>query len=143
MKNRVAALERTMQQTQEWVQDIAGLMGTDDLQIGYSALRGVLHTIRDRLPPEEAVHLAAQLPALVRSIYFEGWWPADKPLTYRQREEFLARVQREVPNLSEEDSERAVRAVLTELNTEIDLGQVTSVQECLPERIRELWPSSG
>jgi uncharacterized protein (DUF2267 family) len=33
----------------------------------------MLHALRDRLPPEIAVHLSAQLPMLVRGIYYEGW----------------------------------------------------------------------
>jgi uncharacterized protein (DUF2267 family) len=33
----------------------------------------VLHVLRDRLTPEQAVHLGAQLPILVRGVYYEGW----------------------------------------------------------------------
>ncbi|WP_197496500.1 DUF2267 domain-containing protein [Mycobacterium sp. 1274761.0] len=42
----------------------------------YAALRAVLHALRDRLPVNEAAQLGAQLPMLVRGIYYTGWNPA-------------------------------------------------------------------
>jgi len=61
MTTHVTALDRTVQQTQEWVRDIANRLGTDDPEKGYAALPAVLHTLR-------AVDLSAQLPTPVRGI---------------------------------------------------------------------------
>ena len=143
MTTHVTALDRTMQQTQTWLGHIGEDMGWDDPQKSYSALRAVLHTLRDRLPPNEAVDLAAQLPTLIRGFYFEGWHPGDRPLKYRNKEEFIARVHQLAPSLQEEEIERAVSAVFHELSTELDWGETEEARDAMPEEVRELWPSGG
>ncbi|MFI8891646.1 DUF2267 domain-containing protein [Streptomyces paradoxus] len=35
----------------------------------------MLHPLRDRLPVETAVQFGAQLPTLVRGVYYDGWRP--------------------------------------------------------------------
>jgi hypothetical protein len=52
----------------------------------------VLQTLRDRLTVEEAAQLAAQLPMLVRGLYYEGWNPTVVPVDMDSAD-FLARVQ--------------------------------------------------
>ena len=41
----------------------------------YAALRAVLHRLRDRLSVDGAAHLGAQLPTLIRGVYYDGWKP--------------------------------------------------------------------
>jgi uncharacterized protein (DUF2267 family) len=57
----------------------------------YQALRGTLHALRDILRLEEAVQLAAQLPLLIKGVFYDGWTPLDKPQKYK-KEEFARRV---------------------------------------------------
>jgi uncharacterized protein (DUF2267 family) len=56
----------------------------------------VLHALRDRLTVNEAAQFGAQLPMLVRGIYYEGWDPTRLPVKMN-REEFLQRVPAGVP----------------------------------------------
>ncbi len=55
----------------------------------YAALRAVLHALRDRLTVEESAQFAAQLPMLIRGLYYAGWDPSRVPQKMT-REEFLA-----------------------------------------------------
>ncbi len=63
-------------------------MGLSDRHAAYRVLRAVLHALRDRLTVAETVDLGAQLPMLIRGLYYEGWTPNDKPLRERTREKF-------------------------------------------------------
>ena len=49
-----------------------------------------LHAVRDRIGPENAAHLWARLPMLIRGLYYEGWDPTGKPTKERHEAQFLA-----------------------------------------------------
>jgi uncharacterized protein (DUF2267 family) len=141
--HHVPVFDRTLQKTHAWLGGINREMGWKDHEKGYVALRAVLHALRDRLPPDEAVDLAAQLPMLIRGFYYEGWHPAGKPLKYRHKGPFLEQVRREAPAVGEAEVERAVTAVFHRLSSEIDDGEVEDVRSAMPEEIRALWPQDG
>ncbi len=78
-ETKVPVLDHTIQLTNVWLKKLGEEHHLGERHHCYSALRAVLHALRDRLAPEQAVHLGAQLPILVRGIYYEGWHLADKP----------------------------------------------------------------
>jgi len=65
----VTALDHTIQETNVWLKAIEEELDLDSRQQAYNALRAVLHALRDRVPPEVAIKLGAQLPSLLRGIY--------------------------------------------------------------------------
>ncbi len=132
--------DRTIQLTNIWLKELMEKLGTDDRHRAYLALRSVLHALRDRLTVEEAADLAAQLPMLIRGIYYEGYHPADKPLKERHREEFLAHIREQFRKDPEVDAEAIVRAVFALLDEKITRGEIEDVRHALPRHIRELWP---
>jgi uncharacterized protein (DUF2267 family) len=95
MSTGVDVFDTTLQKTIALLKDICNEFGWPEerRQQAYSALRSVLHAIRDRLPVIEAANFAAQLPMLVRGFYYEGWKPESVPIKMH-RQEFFAEVQK-------------------------------------------------
>ncbi|HMN28831.1 MAG TPA: DUF2267 domain-containing protein, partial [Caldilineaceae bacterium] len=86
--------DHSLQEAHAWLNDIAEQMGNPNRQLAYHALRGVLFALRDRLTVEEVFDLSAQLPLLIRGLFFEGYQVNGKPQKYHA-DEFLARVEHE------------------------------------------------
>lgn len=139
----IRVFENTQRKTEHWIENVAHNMGSTDMERSYHVLRSVLHAVRDRLPPDDAVHLGAQMPMLVRGFYYEGWHPAGKPEHYRHKEDFLAHIAHDVPNLDPVQRERAATAVFSVLSQELSGGEADQVRHALPAEVRELWESSN
>ncbi len=131
----------TIQKTDSWLKDIAACLGWDDPRGAYLALRATLHALRDRLIVDEAVQLGAQLPMLIRGLYYEGWKPSGKPLKERSREQFLAHI---VHDFRQQpwpiEAESVARAVFKVLADRVTSGEIEDVRHLLPREIKELWP---
>jgi uncharacterized protein (DUF2267 family) len=139
MTTGIEAFDHSLQLTNVWLKDLMARLGTDDRHLAYLALRTTLHALRDRLAVDEAAHLGAQLPMLVRGFYYEGWRPAGKPVKEHSRDAFLAHVKAEAHALDFEP-EPAVRAVFGLLAACISAGEIEDVKSALPGPIRALWP---
>ena len=135
--------DSTVHQTNVWLKSIMDRLGTDDRHRAYLALRATLHALRDRLPPEVAVHLGAQLPMLVRGFYYEEWHIAGTPTRDRHLDEFLAPVRAAFRRDPEADVEKVAKAVLATLAEGIDAGEVRKVIGVLPRELRTLWPEEA
>ncbi len=79
---RASALDHAMQAAHIWVNDVAKEFDTNDREFAYGVLRAWLHTLRDRLTVEASVQFAAQLPDLIRGVFYEGWNPKAVPDKY-------------------------------------------------------------
>jgi uncharacterized protein (DUF2267 family) len=132
--------DETLHKTNTWLKEIAQLLDSDRHR-AYQALRAVLHCLRDRLTIDEAAQLGAQLPMLIRGIYYEAWHPAGKPEKIRSREEFLARVDARFGKASPVVPEDAIRAVFGVLENHVSPGEIRDVKSVLPQEIRTLWPA--
>lgn len=138
----VSVLQRTLQETHAWLQELARHPEFDNEDQAYSALRAALHSLRDRLTIDEASDLAAQLPMLIRGFYYEGWKPALAPDRERTADDFVASVEESLRNAALAiDPEAATRAVFAFLETKLDRGQVDQVKGQLPKEIQALWPT--
>ena len=105
----------------------------------YAALRAVLHALRDRLSVEEAAQLGAQLPMLVRGIYYAEWDPSKVPMKLN-REEFLRRIRDEFPYEIEGDVEQLERKVLRALRRYITDGEWKDIKAVMPKELATVLP---
>ncbi|MFW6108590.1 MAG: DUF2267 domain-containing protein [bacterium] len=139
----MAPFATTIEKTRDWLRDLDEHLGTHDAEKTVRALRAVLHPLRDRLLPTEAAHLAAQLPLVLKGLYYDGWRPADAPRRDRSRDAFLARVADELQPPADVPPQDAVRGVLRLLGDRISPGEVEDIRDMLPEDLAELWPEAG
>jgi uncharacterized protein (DUF2267 family) len=135
---RIAALESSLEETYDWLNRISLELDDGDRHLALAALRAVLHAVRDYLTVEQSAHLSAQLPTLIRGIYFEQWTP-DAPSPGRSVDALLLRIEAHLKGYEgrcgADDAAGAVFAVLEESIS----GGAEKIKATLPKPIRELW----
>lgn len=135
----IDAIERSVEKANVWLRDVAGAFDHGDRHEAYRALRATLHALRDRLPVNETAKLAAQLPLLIRGVFYEGWQPSRTPVRYHNGDEFLRRVAAEAHLSGETDASYAVAAVASALRAHVSAGELEDVFSVLPHGIRALF----
>jgi len=136
--------DRALHRGNAWLQELSGELGWDDRDATLLALRAVLHALRDRLTPNEAVQLAAQLPLFLKGVYFDGWRPSATPVKLRDREAFLDQVRRPlIRGIPEADSEEVTRAVFKLLDDHVSGGEIADIRNMLPAEWGDLWPAAS
>ncbi|HVO92366.1 MAG TPA: DUF2267 domain-containing protein, partial [Terriglobales bacterium] len=116
--------DASLQKTQVWLNDLMSELDWQDKpQKASLALRTALHALRDRLTVEEAVHLGAQLPILIRGVYYEGWKLTGKPVKERHKSEFLDHIAKAFRDDDTVDPEKVMRAVLKVIAQHISEGE--------------------
>jgi uncharacterized protein (DUF2267 family) len=136
--NEPSIIDRSVEKAHVWINEVAEGLGTDDRGQAYRVLRAYLHALRDRLPVNEAAQLAAQLPALIRGIYYEDWKPSATPVHYRNLAEFLDRVAADAKLDGETSASYAVNAASAVLRRHVTAGEIEDVRAILPKELRPI-----
>jgi uncharacterized protein (DUF2267 family) len=134
----VDSVERTVHKTNEWLADLAGELGTDDRDEAWRVFRAYLQLVRDRLTLDEAAQLSAQLPHLLRGIFWEGFDPGHQPAKVRHRETFLALLAERAGFADDDRAARAAAAATRVLRRHVSEGEIDDVLAQLPEEVREV-----
>ena len=139
----IKAIQKTNKQTAILLKQLrsSGLFETNNE--AFVILRACLKALRDRLPPDEVLHLASQLPALLKGYYFEGWKinREQKPLSGGKHPvDFIEDVRAHLHGHDQIDLFAAVPVALKVILDAIDQGEAIQVLHCLPKEIKELFP---
>ncbi|WP_431926698.1 DUF2267 domain-containing protein [Micromonospora wenchangensis] len=137
----MSAFESSVDKTNLILKDIEDAYGWPRTRRNqsYAALRTVLHLLRDRLTVQECAEFSAQLPVLVRGIYFDGWRPEDVPVKLN-RDDFLYEVRQGFPYDVEGGPERVARVVLDALRRHVTQGEWQDVKAGMPRDLQQLIP---
>lgn len=138
--NGLEVFDKTIQTTNSWLNEITEVLGPDR-QLAWKVLSTVLHKLRDRLPVDVAAHLGAQLPLLVRGVYYDQFQPAKQPSSCRDLNEFVAEVQEWLTDVRPVNAKDAVDAVFAILSRHVPEGQLVIVRNSLPGSMRDRWTS--
>jgi uncharacterized protein (DUF2267 family) len=137
------SIDHTVQLTHIWINELDASLGWDNKHRSYRLLRTVLQTLRDWLQVNEAVDLGAQLPELLRGVYYEHWRPAATPVKRRSKADFMARIDHAFKTDPIMFTPEAVAAVFALLAGKITAGEIDDVRRALPGDLRALWPLSS
>ena len=133
-----AEFDATIQKSNELLKEIEVSLGWETRRNqSYAALRAVLHTLRDLLLPEEAVQMGAQLPMLLRGMYYDGWKPAKTPKKAKKKD-FIAEIRRRFTFSIDVDIESLVGIVLSALRKHVSLGEAEDITSELPKDIGKM-----
>jgi uncharacterized protein (DUF2267 family) len=86
-------IDHTVQLTHEWINELADRLDWRSQRDALRLLRVTLHQIRDHLLVDEVAQLAAQLPLLIRGMFFEGCVPKNTPEKQRHIQDCISDIE--------------------------------------------------
>lgn len=141
MTRTVHVFDRTVHEAHDWINELSGRLGWSSERDALRLLRTVLCKIRDHLPTNEMAQFAAQLPLILRGMYYEGWQPKKTPVHERDAVDFIKDIEAEVGDVLDYRGVLDIKAVFDVINARISRGEVEDVRANLPRALKDLWPA--
>ena len=138
--SEIKELSLAVNATDDWIDDLLRRLGWHDRERDFRALLAGLHALRDSLSRDEAVYVGAQLPPLLRGLYYEGWHPGAGGAA-RSRSAFLERIHDGVHRDPGVNAEEVARAVFALLAARLPAAEVEDAKAATPKSLHNLWPS--
>ncbi len=107
--------------------------------------RAVLHALRDRLPPIDAVQFAQGLPMALKGIFIDKYDIGKAPIRIRSKQKFIDYVYYKIGSTAEVDFPdndsivRALQAVFFVLELNMSYGQVEQIKHILNSELVSLF----
>lgn len=106
--------------------------------------RAVLHALRDRLPPDDAIQFAQGLPMALKGVFVDQYDISKTPVILRGRNKFIDyviskdRFNADYDFPDRQSVEEAIRAVFFVLENNMDYGQVDQIKHLLNKEIQHI-----
>jgi len=139
-KRSLQDLDGALRAATDWIDDLMLRLGWQDRDKVYLALIAALHALRDWLPRDEAIHVGACFPPLLRGLYYEGWHGAGH-IGAKSREAFLERIHDGVHREPGVDAEKVAHAVFALLAARLPAAELENAKAATPKDLHGLWPS--
>ncbi len=125
-----------------WLKSLDEKLHWQERRKSHKALTVVLHAVREHLTVNQSAHFSAQLPLIVRGIYYDGWVPSRVPIKERNLDDFYRHISENFDQgpSGKLDPRRLAVAVFELINEHVTAGEVGDVRNELPRAIRNLWP---
>lgn len=133
----ISNIEKGIHDFNMWIKEIKEELKCSD-QNAYTALQATLQTLRDRLTVNEAVHLGAQLPIIIKGVYYDKWKPADKPEKL-DKLTFTSKVHNKFNNDPDVNPENFIQTVFYVIQKNITNGEIEDIKSVLPPDIANLF----
>jgi len=133
-------LDGAVAEMKGWIENLTQRLGWQDRKKVFLAMIAGLHALRDCLPRDEAVHVGAHLPPLLRGLYYEGWRPAGRG-SLRSHKAFLDRIHEGVHRDIAIDPEQVAHAVFTLLAERLPAAELEDAKSATPSPLRRFWPA--
>jgi uncharacterized protein (DUF2267 family) len=136
--------ERYAAEANHFINEVAAELGTDNRSKAARITRAVMHALRDRLIPDEAVQFSQGLPMALKSVYFDQYDISKTPVKIRNQNDFLNYIRSknrlsEMEDFPDQDAvAEGLRAVFAVLEEHLDFGQVNKIKRLLPATIVHL-----
>lgn len=135
----IDALDTSMQTTHVWLKAIMAKLGPDR-HFAWHVLGAVLQTLRNRLQLDLGAHLSAQLPLVVRGLYYDHFEPSRIPSSLHSEQEFLEEISTRLAGGRGVDPHLATITVFEVLVEHLSPGLIGNVRHALPKGIARLMP---
>ncbi len=132
----ISSLDQSIGKANAWLAEIADELGAEDRRLAYRATRAWLHALQGRLPVTIAAKLAAQLPELLRGVFYDGWNPSRVPVKFGTRE-YVQRFAGDV-GIHDADVPRAAGVVTRVVRRHVSVGALDEALHALPPGLRQL-----
>lgn len=138
--------DKIAQEGNTYIKKLAGQLGhPDEINRTGIILRGVLHTLRERITIGESLNLLSQMPMFMKAIYVDNWKYSDSPVRLNTIDEFTEMVESFQAQYGESEFEwdkstrEIVEIVFSSLREYVSDGQIEHLKDQLPEELGKLF----